>query len=132
MSPAVGPIVPQVTSWVWKAVKLIAAVCCGAVVVFGPSEVDQLAIGQALPRIGAIALLALISIASAAALAPTFRVKTCGLKIAGYGLIGYGITAGLLKHLVALPTAGLAVIVGLLFLDRAAAIAEQRTRLHDK
>lgn len=119
------------TAWVWKAVKVIVSLACGSVVVFGPSEVDTLAIGQVLPRAAAVAILAVIATTSMmAAVAPTSqqRMKACALRIGGFHLLAYGLVAGLLKGLVALPTAGLAVAIGLLFLDRAAAIAVHRTR----
>lgn len=123
------------TAWVWKAVKLTVAFACGSVVLFGPSEVDQLAIGQILPRTMAVALLAVIAVASLVAAATPARMtltKTWALRLAGAHLVLYGAFAALLKGLIALPTAGLAAAVGLLFLDRAAAFAEHRSRLGGK
>lgn len=117
------------TSWIWKAVKLIVAASCGAVVLLGPSEVDRLAVGEAAGRAAALAMLSLIALGSlAAAVAPArcVRHRVCGLRIAGFTLITYGMYAIAVKHLVALPTGGLAVGVGLLFIDRAATLAVMR------
>lgn len=117
------------TSWIWKAVKLVVAASCGAVVLLGPSEVDRLAVGEAAGRTVALAMLSLIALgALAAAVAPArcLKHRACGLRISGFTLITYGLYAIAVKHLVALPTGGLAIGVGLLFIDRAAALTVLR------
>lgn len=116
------------TYGMWLRIKVIVAVSCGAVVLFGPSEVDQLAIGQALPRLVALALLAVISLGSlvAAVAEPRSpRITVWSLGAAGTALILYGVFAALMKWLVALPTAGLAVVVGLVFIDQAVSAARR-------
>jgi hypothetical protein len=110
---------------VWKAVKLIVGTSCGVVCIFGPSEVERLAIGEAIGRPWAIGILAVVAIGSyIACFTPrTYsHVTVCSLRLSGASLVCYGLFAGVVKQLVALPTAGIAVAMGLLFLDRAAVI----------
>lgn len=113
------------TSWVWKAVKVIVALGCGVVVVFSPSEVDQLAAGQAAGRTAANFMLAFIACGLlTAAFCPSRYTKPriCGLRVAGLTAIMYGAFAIAVKHAIALPSGCFALGIGLLFIDRASAI----------
>ena len=116
-------------------VKVIVALGCGYVVFGAPSEVDQLAVGQAVGRGPALAMLFLIASGSlAAAVSP--RALPCatviGLRVAGAALCAYGLFAVAIKGAVALPTAALAMSLALLYIDRAATLSESRPDLHHR